>query len=73
MDIIRAMETIQEGTETLGAHSLDYYVLQKQKQLFEKMCKKRRNMYKSNVACNVFHSLFNSPLLRPNIFLNTVF
>jgi len=46
VDIIRAMEVKQEGTETLGAHSLGYYILQMQKPLFEKMCKKRMEMYK---------------------------
>jgi len=73
VDNIRAMESIQEGTETLGAHSLGCYVLQRQKPLFEKVCKKRKDMYKSNVVCNVFHSLFNSPLLHSNIFLSTIF
>lgn len=42
VDIIRAMESIQEGTETLGACSLGYYVLQKQKSWSEKKVQKEK-------------------------------
>lgn len=42
MDIIRAKNSIHEGTENFGTHSLGYYVLQKQKPLFEKNVQKEK-------------------------------
>jgi len=74
VDIIRAMEIIQEGNETLDACSLGYYVLQKQKPLSEKNVQKEKGNVKNQMLCVMSeHILFNSPLLSPNIFLSTIF
>jgi len=61
VDIIRAMESIQEGTETLEAYSLGYYVLQKQKPLSEKNVQKEKGnvQIKCCVYCLNIHYLIH--------------